>query len=124
LRYYCGYLLPDSNIVKGALLSKDLEKSRFFEGFTVFLSPAVKYECDSPAGKKELERLARFAAIGRIRLEDAPQATPLAEFDKLPSLERDAAIRQDALSTNAILITGDNSLKAFTQAVGLFCLHV
>ena len=124
LRYYCGYLLPDSNIVKGTLLSKDLEKSRFFEGFTVVLSPVVKYECDSPAGKKELERLARFAAIGRIRLEDVPQAIPLAEFTKLSSLERDEAIKRGALSTNAILITGDNSLKAFAQAAGLFCLHV
>jgi len=124
LRYYCGYLLPDSNIIKGTILSKDLEKSRFFEGFTVVLSPVVKYECDSPAGKKELERLARFAAIGRIRLEDVRQSPVFAVFGRLSSLERDEAIKQDALSTNAILVTGDNSLKAYAQSAGLFSLHV
>jgi len=124
LRYYCGCLLPDSNIIKGTILGKDLERSKFFEGFTVMLSPVVKYECDSPAGKKELEKLARFAAIGRIRLEDVGKAPTLAEIGKLSSLERDEVIKQDALSTNAILFTGDNSLKAFAQATGLFSLHV
>ena len=126
LRYYCGCLLPDSNIIKGTILGKDLDRAKFFEGFTVLLSPVVKYECDTPAGKKELGRLAKFAAIGRIRLEDVEQPVGLSisDISKLSSLERDEAIKECALVANAILITGDNSLKAYAQAAELFCLHV
>lgn len=70
LRYYCGYVLPDSNVITGGLLSKDLGHSRFFEGFSVLLDAIVRRECDTPGGKQELGKLARFAAIGRIRLEE------------------------------------------------------
>jgi ribonuclease HII len=121
LRYYCGALLPDSNIIIGGFLGKDLERSKFFEGFTILLHPIVKMECDKPGGKKELERLAKFAAIGRIRLEEIPGA---GEMEGLTSLERDEKIKESAFTFNAILITGDKAMKAFAQAKGLFCLHV
>jgi ribonuclease HII len=121
LRYYCGALLPDSNIIIGGFLGKDLEKSKFFEGFTILLHQIVKKECDTPGGKRELERLAKFAAIGRIRLEEIPEADRIEELTKL---ERDEKIKEDALKFNAILITGDKAMKAFAQAKDLFCLHV
>ena len=121
LRYYCGALLPDSNIIIGGLLGKDLEKSKFFEGFTILLHPIVKKECDTTGGKKEFERLAKFAAIGRIRLEGIPEAGKMEELSKL---ERDEKIKESAFTFNAILITGDKAMKAFAQAKGLFCLHV
>jgi len=38
------------------------------------LHPIVKRECDTPGGKKELERLTKFAAMGRIRLEEISEA--------------------------------------------------
>jgi len=120
LRYYCGALLPDSNIIIGGFLVKDLEKSKFFEGFAILLHPIVKKECDTPGGKKELERLAKFAAIGRIRLEEIPEA---GKIDELTKLERDEKIIEGASTFNAILITGDRAMKAFAQAKGLFCLH-
>ena len=121
LRYYCGALLPDSNIIIGGFLGKDLEKSKFFEGFMILLHPIVKKECDTPGGKRELERLAKFAAIGRIRLEEIPEADRIEELTKL---ERDEKIKEGALKFNAILITGDKAMKAFAQAKDLFCLHV
>ena len=55
--------MADSNIIIGGLLSKDLDHTKFFEGFTILLDPIVKRECETEGGKKELERLARFAAM-------------------------------------------------------------
>jgi predicted PilT family ATPase len=113
--------LPDSNIIIGGFLGKDLERSKFFEGFTILLHPIVKRECDTPGGKKELERLAKFAAIGRIRLEEIPED---GKIEKLTTLERDEKIKNGASTFNAILITGDKIMKAFAQAKNLFCLYV
>jgi hypothetical protein len=121
LMYYCGALLPDSNIIIGGLLGKDLERSGFFEGFTILLHPIVKKESDRRGGKKEFERLARFAAIGRIRLEEIQEA---GKIEELTGLERDEKIKESALTFNAILITRDNTMKASAQAKGLFCLYV
>jgi len=121
LRYYCGFLMPDSNIIVGGLLSKDLEHAKFFEGFTILLNPIVKRECDTPGGKKEFEKIAKFAAIGRIRLDEL---NSLPQIEALSKLERDEKIKEYALLANAILMTGDNSMKAFAQARDLFCLHV
>ncbi|HLH45199.1 MAG TPA: hypothetical protein VKV31_00280 [bacterium] len=121
LRYYCGTLLPDSNIIIGGFLGKDLESSKFFEGFTVLLHSIVKMECDTKGGKKELEKLAKFAAIGRIRLEEIPKT---GKIENMSNFERDEKIKEDAFTFNAILITGDKAMKAFAQAKNLFCLHV
>jgi len=55
LRYYCGYLVPDSNAILRKVISQDLEHSRFFENFTIILSPVVRKECDgTPNGKKRI----------------------------------------------------------------------
>jgi ribonuclease HII len=121
LRYYCGALLPDSNIIIGGFLGKDLERFKFFEGFTILLHPIVKVECDTPGGKKELEKLAKFAALGRIRLEEISAA---GKMEGLTRLERDEKIKESAYTFNAILITRDKAMKAFAQAKGIFCLHV
>lgn len=121
LRYYCGALLPDSNVIIGGFLGKDLQASKFFEGFTILLHPVVKKESDTSGGKKEFDRLAKFAAIGRIRLEEIPSQNRIVE---LSSSERDEKIINDALTFNAILITGDKAMKAFTQAKDLFCLYI
>ena len=51
------------------VISRDLRISRFFENFTVILSPVVRKECDgTPRGKKEFEELARFDSMRRIKL--------------------------------------------------------
>lgn len=117
LRYYCGYALPDSNIITGGLLSKDLERSRFFEGFTILLDPTVRQECDTPGGKQELGKLSRFAAIGRISLEEVSGAP-----QQGASFQRDEAILQAAVRYNSVLITNDQSMKAAAQARQVFVL--
>lgn len=116
LQYYCGYLLPDSNIITGGLLSKDLEQSRLFEGFTVLLHAVVRRECDTPGGKAELGKIANFAAIGRVRLEEAGNLL------EATSIERDQAILESALKRNAILMTDDKNMKAAAQARQIFML--
>ncbi|NHV46058.1 MAG: hypothetical protein HA493_05450 [Candidatus Verstraetearchaeota archaeon] len=64
--------------------------------------------------------MAKFAAMGRIRLEEVSEA---GEMEGLTKLERDEKIKESASTFNAILITGDKAMKAFAQAKGLFCLH-
>ncbi|HXG50818.1 MAG TPA: hypothetical protein VNN77_05345 [candidate division Zixibacteria bacterium] len=100
LRYYCGRLLPDSSIIARGFLSKDLEGARFFENFTVLLHPVTKQESDTPGGKKELERLGRFASIGRIKLEETAS---LLDPNTLNNISRDEAIQLGSAEHSAIL---------------------
>jgi len=110
-------VLPDSNIITGGLLTKDLERSRFFEGFTVLLDVTVRRECDTPGGKQEFGRLARFAAIGRIGLEEVGSRALHGT-----SFERDEAILGAAVQYNAVLVTNDQNMKAAAQAQSVFLL--
>lgn len=120
LRYYCGRILPDSNIITGGSLSKDLQSSKFFENFSILLDPVVRKETDTPGGKKELERLGHFASVGRIRLEETASLLDAAALD---SISRDEAIQRAALQHNSILVTADNGMKGSAQAKGLFVLE-
>jgi ribonuclease HII len=121
LQYYCGKVIPDSNTIMKGLISKDLEGRGFFENFNILLHPSVKKECDNRGGKKELGKLAHFSAIGRIKLEEVRS---ILEVDKLNNIERDESILLDAKENNAILLTGDNNMKASAQAKGLFMIEV
>ena len=112
LRYYCGYAVPDSNVIRRGLISKDLESSRFFEDFTIVIPPVVRKECDAiRIGKKELDNLARFASIGRIRLETAGRIEEIP--DGLSSIQRDEMIADVALKYNTILITADKTMRTY-----------
>ena len=121
LRYYCGRVVPDANVILRGFLSKDLEKGRFFENFTILISNIVKSETDTPGGKKEWERLSKFASIGRIRLEEVSYPTGNVPQE---SSQRDGMIIETALKNNAILITADNSVKAFAQIKKLFVIEI
>ena len=123
LRYYCGYVVPDSNIIHRRLLSRDLKSSRFFENFTVIIPAVVRKECDpTPTGKKEFEELARFASIGRIKLEYEGKIEDVE--NGLPSTVRDEMITNVALKNNAIVLTADKSMKACCVAKGVFAISI
>ena len=123
LRYYCGYVLPDSNAIQRQVISRDLRSSRFFENFTVILSPVVRKECDgTPRGKKEFEKLARFASMGRIRLESPGNVEDLPR--ELSTNERDERIIEDSIKHNAILVTGDKSMQAFAGGKNVFTIYL
>ena len=123
LRYYCGYVLPDSNAIQRQVISRDLRSSRFFENFTVILSPVVRKECDgTPRGKKEFEELAKFDSIGRIRLESLGKIEDIPK--ELTREERDERIIEDCIKHNAILVTGDKSMQAFAGSKNVFTIYL
>ena len=122
LRYYCGYIIPDSNIIMRGLLSKDLQNKKFFRDFTIVIPPIVRKECDTPGGKKEFERLAKFASIGRMKLEEPDRVEDIPA--NLSSIERDERIIEYVLKYNAIFITADNQMKAQAVSKNVFTIFV
>ena len=121
LRYYCGRILPDNSVITRGFISKDLEKARFFEGFLFLINPTLRHESDSPGGKKEFERLARFTSIGRIRMEEIGS---ILDPQKHANIERDELMMKDAAENNAIFLTGDNQTKGIAQAKGIFTIEI
>lgn len=123
LRYYCGYVIPDSSAVQRNLIGNDLAASRFFESFTVVLPPIVRKECDgTPRGIKEFEDLWRYNAMGRIRLE-CPGKIEEMPAD-LSSDVRDEKIIEACLENNAILLTADKSMNAFAGGKNVFTIFI
>jgi len=121
LRYYCGYVLPDSNAIQRNVISRDLNNSKFFENFTVILSPVVRKECDgTPRGKKEFEELTRFQSIGRITLSTVGNIADIPS--SLSSEKRDERIIEDCIKSNAILLTADKSMQAFASGRNVFII--
>jgi ribonuclease HII len=123
LRYYCGYVVPDSSAIQRNLISNDLASSAFFENFTVVLTPVVRRECDNtPRGKKEFDELYRYDSMGKIRLH-APGSARAIPAD-LPSTVRDEQIIEACLEYNAILLTADKSMSAFAGGKNVFTILV
>ncbi len=120
LRYYCGYLVPDSNIITSGLISKDLKNGGFFENFTIIIPPIVRIECDTRGGKKEFEELAKFASTGRIKLEEPDKVEDIPKG--LSGLERDERIIDYVLKYNAIFITNDKSMKSLSVSKNVFTI--
>ena len=123
LRYYCGYVLPDSNAIQRRIISNDLSRSRFFENFTVILSPVVRKESDGTRrGKEEFIKLSMYKSKGRIRLETVGKVEDIPEG--LSRTERDERIIEDCLKYNAILLTADKSMLAFAVGKEIFTISV
>jgi len=123
LRCYCGFIIPDSNIIRRGLLGKDLSKGRFFENFTILVPAVVRWECDTSGGKKEFERLGKFAAVGRIHIAEIGELER-GRFEALSSQERDDLILKACIEKNAILLTADNQLKGIAMARKVFTIFV
>lgn len=119
LLYYCGYIIPDSSVILAGVISKDLEKSRFFEGFTFVLLPEVRRECDSPGGKRELERLGNFASISRINLFEVNTKDIIPNSENLTT---DEIIVEVAKRINAIVYTRDKAMYGMAISKNVFCL--
>jgi len=100
-----------------------LKSSRFFENFTVILSAIVRKECDpTKTGKDEFGELARFASMGRIKLEYEDEIKDIP--NALPSTVRDEMITKVALDNNAIMLTADKSMRACCVAKGIFTISI
>lgn len=123
IQYYCGKIVPDSSAICRGFISRDLEGARFFENFTFILHPIVRYETDQHrGGKTEIEKLGKFAAIGRIRLEEIPGF--LNETETKESTFKDDAILEGTRKYNAILLTSDKNMKGIAQTKGLFVIAI
>jgi ribonuclease HII len=123
LRYFCGYIVPDSNAIFRSMLSNDLKASKLFEDFSVILCPVVRKECDGTnRGKKEFQELRKYHSIGRIKLESPGKIEEIP--DNLPNEIRDERIIETCLDYNAILLTADKSMSAFSVGKGVFTISV
>jgi ribonuclease HII len=114
LLYYCGYVVLDSNVIFEKILEKDLEKGKFFEGFTFLLHPSVHKECDSENGRKALEAIARFSSIGRIHLQEIIPPHQNEDVDE--------AIVESAKKYNAIVYSRDKRMHAIAVSKNVFFL--
>ncbi len=123
LRYYCGYVIPDSSAIQRSMLSKDLSTAKFFENFTVLLVPVVRKECDGPPrGKREFEELSKFNSIGIIKLESPGKVQEVP--DGMSNTVRDEYIIEACVKHNAILLTADNSMKSFAGGKDVFTISI
>lgn len=116
LRYYCGVIVPDSNVIISGYLSKDLDRKGFFDGYTILFHPIVRRETDTPGGKKELERLGDFDAMGRIAFRAITDGIDVEKPD------RDAALIERAKDIDAIIMTTDKGMYGNATARQVFCL--
>lgn len=124
LRYYCGYVVPDTNAIGRQILSRDLTSAhgRFFADWTVVLCPAVRFEADgAPRARKELDELRMLADKGRIRIECPGTTEGIAG---LSNTERDERILDCCKEHDAILLTGDKSARGFGAGKGLFSIAI
>ncbi len=115
LLYYNGYLIPDSSVIMSGTLSKDLDKGKFFENFTILLHPAVRRECDNRGGKAELGRIADNASIGRTGLMNLEEAVD-------DSKTNNEQIVDGAKKYDAIVLTRDQGMYARASGMEVFVL--
>ena len=122
LRYFCGYVLPDSNAVSRHVLSNDLNSQRFFADFKVLLSSVVRKEVDgTKTGKRELEALRKFHNKGRIKLINVGEVIDITGME---SAEKDEIIIKHCLENNAILLSGDKSMITFGISRNIFVIDI
>lgn len=122
LRYYCGYLLPDSNAISRNIITNDLKASKNFENYKILMSSVVRKEIDgTPRAKKELDDLKIFVNKGIIKIENIGDDLDITNWD---SVVKDNAIIQHAVDYNGILVTGDKSMVTFALGEGLFVIDL
>lgn len=118
LLYCCGYIIPDSNVIRDGVISKYLEAKGIFEGFTFVLLSKVRRECDDADSKKEFEKLEYFASIGRINLIDFDTK----RINDSENLSNDEIIVNAAKEIDAIIYTRDKGIYETAIAKNIFCL--
>ncbi len=79
--------------------------------------------CDTKGGKREFERLGRFASISRIKLKEVGSFEP-SKFRNMTSQEKDDLIMKTCIAENAILLSADNQVKGLAVGKGIFTIFV
>lgn len=121
LKYYCGYVIPDSSAIQRSLISNDLKASKFFENFTIVLCPVVRKECNgTPRGKKEFNEIRKYSAMGRVKVEIVGKVEDIP--GGISSTIRDEKIIEACVEFNAILLTADKSMSSFAVGKNVFTI--
>ena len=102
-------------LIAGAI-SKDLNRKGFFEGFTVLFHPLVRKETDTPGGKRELEQIGDFAAMGRIAFRT------IEGREDIEKEKHDLELIESAKKNDAILVTFDRGMYGNAVSQSVFCL--
>lgn len=122
LKYYCGYLMPDSHAISRNVISNDLKASRNFENYKILISSVVRKEIDgTPRAKNELEELKDYYNKGVIKLDNVGELNDGVDKD---SAIRDGLIIDHALRSNCMLVTGDKSMTTFALSKGVFVIDI
>ncbi len=122
LRYYCGYLLPDSNAISRCVITNALAATKNFENYKIIMSSVVRNEIDgTPRAKIELDQLKKFHNKGVIKLENVGD---IVDISKMNSSSKDNIIIKHALNYDCILMTGDKSMVTFALGEGLFVIDL
>ncbi len=110
--YYIGCIIPDTNTIIGSIISKDLENTRLFEGFTFLIYEGVREECKG-GGKSELGRIGDYNSMGMINLE---------YIDKIDNRKVDDILIDLAIEYNAILMSRDDEVYNKAISKRIFCI--
>lgn len=120
INYYSGVIVPDSSIIIGKIISKDLNSTEFFKGCVFVLLSEVMRECDRKRpGKQEIEALGNFSSLGAIRLIEFDTSRLALGLDKTA----DEKIIETARRLDAVIYTKDKGMSGRAQAQGLFVLR-
>ena len=117
LRYYNGFVVPDSDVIRSGILSRDLSRGKFFENFTVLMHPIVLTECDpTPGGRAELGKIAKEASLGKINLQKITDTGDDSDTN-------DDKIVASARKYNAIMYSKDRGIYNNAIASNVFVLR-
>ena len=112
LRYYCGTILIDCEIIKQQALIQDLKTNAFFENYKVFVpwSASLNQRTNFHNGLNELKKL---ELMGRLDLE-------YFNLDQKQDINLD--LIEKAITSNAIIVTSNLELKNVAKEKNLFTI--
>jgi ribonuclease HII len=112
LRYYCGTILIDSEMVEQQALIKDLKRNAFFENYKVFI-PRPDSQNQRTNFHNGLNELKRLELMGRLDLE---------YFNLDQKQDSNLNLIEKATTSNAIIVTSNLELKNVAKEKNLFTL--
>jgi ribonuclease HII len=114
LRYYCGSILIDSEIVEQQALITDFKKNAFFENYTIFvpLSDSMNQNTNFSIGLNELKKL---ELMGRLDLE---------YFNLDQKHNYNFGLIEKATDSNSIICTSNLDIKNLAQAKKVFTIFL
>ncbi len=106
LRYYTGYLMPDTRILAREDLCREVLISEFFYGFTILINPIAEYQAKkSEKVRKGIETLWKYGRTMGIKIRAIKSDVSRSEIERMSESEQNKMIIEWAKKNNAIVIT-------------------